>query len=132
VIPPGSFVCLPHDADYILGYVLWFDPERCDYHVCDADPEGDALSELIVPAGRIIPIATSSPARRSKATMFAVGTRVLALWPDDLGGWTSVFYAALVIAQPASSPGSYTLQFEGEVPYYADVPEKFVVPAPNP
>jgi hypothetical protein len=63
--------------------------------------------------------------------MHPVNTRVLALWPDESGAWTSVFYSASVKSQPPSSPGWYNLQFDGDVPYYADVPEKFIVLAPQ-
>jgi hypothetical protein len=131
VIPTRSFVCIQHDADYILGFVLWFDPEACEYHVCDADPMGDVLTELVVPAGGVIPLPVSCPARRSKATMHPVNARVLALWPDEpTGTWTSVFYPASVLTQPMSSPGWYHLQFDGDEPYFADIPEKYLVLAP--
>jgi hypothetical protein len=64
--------------------------------------------------------------------MFALNSLVLALWPtDEMGGWTSVFYRAIVIGQPTSSPGWYNLKFEGEVPSIVEVPEKYVVAAPT-
>lgn len=35
------------------------------------------------------------------------------------------------MTQPNNSPGFYNLQFDGEPPLFADVPEKFIVAAPS-
>lgn len=134
VAQTGSFVCVHHEGQYILGYILWHDEDSCNYHVCDPDPEGDVLVEFVVPASRITALPTSSPSERTEETMYKIGSKVLALWPDENGTWTSVFYRATVTSLPTGSPGWYTLQFEatGEdaAPYYADVPERYVVLAP--
>ena len=135
IIPRGSFACVPQDGGYILAYVLWFDPETNSYHVCDAEPQGDSVVEFVVPADQVLPLPTSSPARRSKATTHPVDAKVLALWPDENGTWTSVFYSAVVLTQPTTSPGWYHLQFEStdddSAPYFADVPERYIVLAPE-
>lgn len=135
IIPTGSFICVHHEGLYILAYILWYDEESCSYHVCDPDPEGDILVEFVVPASRVAALPTSSPSERTQDTMYPLDTRVLALWPDENGTWTSVFYHAIVTGLPTTSPGWYTLQFEATgddaAPYYADVPERYVVLAPS-
>ncbi|OHT01718.1 hypothetical protein TRFO_31326 [Tritrichomonas foetus] len=130
LIPKASFVCVQNGSDYILAIVLSFNPETFEYNVCDAAPEGEGVVELTIPASKVMPVPTTAPARRSKATTYQLNSRVLALWPDEVGGWTSVFYPATVMSQPTSSPGVYNLQFDGDPPLMADVPEKFIVAAP--
>ncbi|KAH0789045.1 SAGA-associated factor 29 [Histomonas meleagridis] len=132
LLSKGSFVCvLNSNNDYILGIIQSFNPETFQYLVYDADPEDNVIVEIYSLASKVIPLPTSSPARRSKATMYPIGARVLSLWHDEIVGWTSVFYTATVITQPTSSPGWYYLQFDGDPPVFADVPEKFVVQAPQ-
>lgn len=126
----GTFVCFPNNGDYILGLIQGFDPEEFKYIVCDAAPEDGTTYSFRIDVPLVMPLPTSSPARRSKASMYPINARVLALWPEDVGVWTSVFYAATVLTQPTSSPGFYSLQFDGDPSAFADVPEKFVVPAP--
>ena len=130
LLPRGSFVCFLNDCDYLLGIVQGFDPEEFKYIVCDADPEESKAYEFKVDVSNVMALPTSSPARRSKASMYPLNARVLALWPDEVGVWTSVFYAATVLTQPTTSPGFYNLKFDGDPNAFADVPEKFVVLAP--
>lgn len=132
LLQPGSFVCVQNqNSEYILAIILGFNPETFEYRVCDADPEADDVVLIIVEASKVMPLPTTVPARRSKATTYQIGARVLALWPEENNSWTSVFYNATVMQQPTNSPGSYTLQFDGDPPLLADVPEKFIVAAPN-
>jgi hypothetical protein len=135
VIPNGSYVCAKNtivdeddDAQYFLASVIGFDPEKCTYHVCDVDPELTTLTDIEVPAHLVIAMPTSVPARRTKASSYPPRTQVLALWQDDNGLWTTVFYRAVVTSCPATSPGSYGLRFEGD--YTAAVPERYVVKLP--
>ena len=130
LIQKGSFVCIQSNDDYILAIVLNFNPETFEYNVCDASPDGEEIQEITIPASKIMPLPTSAPARRSKATTYQLNARVLALWPDEVTGWTTVFYFATVMTQPTSSPGVYNLQFDGNPPLFVDVPEKFIVAAP--
>ena len=134
IIPTGTFACVPHDG-YILAYVIRFNPETNSYVVCDVEPEGNTVVELSIPAKQVLPLPTSSPARRTRATTHPVGSRVLALWPDENGSWTSAFYQAMVLEEPTTSPGLYLLQFDStgddSAPYFAEVPEKFIVLAPD-
>jgi hypothetical protein len=136
VIPDGSYVCARNmenddgdDDQYFLAYVVGFDAETSVYHVCDADPELTALTDIEVPAHLVIPMPTSVPARRTKLSSHAPRTTVLALWQDDNGMWTTVFYRATVVTCPTSSPGSYGLRFEGD--YMASTPERYVVRSPT-
>ncbi|KAK8852797.1 hypothetical protein M9Y10_017787 [Tritrichomonas musculus] len=131
LIQNGSFVCIQNQYEYILAIVLGFNPETFKYSVCDAAPEGDDVVEIEIDASKVMPLPTTVPARRSKATTYPVNARVLALWPDENNCWTSVFYLATVMTQPSTSPGLYNLQFDGEPPLFADVPEKFIVAAPS-
>ena len=105
LIPKGSFVCIQNQSDYILAIVLGFDPETFKYSVCDAAPEGDEVVSIEIEAFKVIPLPTTVPARRSKATTYQINSRVLALWPDENNSWTSVFYFATVMTQPNNSPG---------------------------
>jgi len=127
IIPPKSFVCAPHNDMFILAYVIGFDPETLSYHVCDVDPEDGISKSLTVKAADITPMPTSAPSRRTKSTNFPLRSRVFSLWPDDAGGWTSVFYPATVASIPTTSPGWYRLKFDGEPTVFGDVPEKFVI-----
>ena len=132
IIPNGYFVCVPNEDMYILAIVIGFDPSKGSYHVCDADPEATEVSEIIISADLVIPMPTSSPARRTKATTYAPKTRVYSLWPDEQGGWTTVFYPATVVQPPTTLPAWYLLSFDGDPPINASVPEKFVVPMNEP
>jgi hypothetical protein len=136
IIPNGSFVCARNpetsesdDAQYILAYVIGFDPEKFTYHVCDADPELTILADIEVPANLVVPMPISVPARRTKSSSHAVRTTVLALWQEDGGTWTTVFYRATVVSLPTTSPGCYGLRFEGD--YTAMTPERYVVRSPT-
>ena len=131
IIEPGSYACIKFEDNYILAFVMGYDPELMAYHCCDADPDqDDPIKEIIVPLTDIIPTPRSAPARRTKANTFSPKTRVLGLWPDD-NGFTSVFYPAIVKAQPNQSQAWYRLSFEGDVPQPAEVPEKFIVRFPE-
>lgn len=131
IIPSNTFVCVPNEELYILAYLLYYDPEINSYHVVDADLEATCVTEFIIHASLVVPLPTSSPARRTKQTNYPVDGRVLALWPLDYG-WTSAFYPATVLIAPNSSPGVYNLRFDGLTSdaetMDAEVPERFVIP----
>ena len=131
LIPPRSFACVPVEDMFILAYVVGFDPETLNYYVCDVDSDGDEGKLFTIPINKIVPMPTSSPFRRSKNTNFSMKSQVYALWPDESGTWTSVFYPAIVFSIPNSSPGWYKLKFDGEPNLFADVPEKFVISLPQ-
>ena len=132
IIPPKSYACIKlvegSEANYILAYVMGYDPEIMAYHCCDADPDQeDPIKEIIVPLTDIVPTPTSAPSKRSKANTFSTKTKVLGLWPEETG-FTSVFYPAVVRAPPQQSGGWYRLTFDT---YTVDVPEKFIVRFPE-
>lgn len=139
IIPNGSFVCainndIPEGEEgrYILAMVIGFDPENALYHVCDCDPEQAEIRQIWLRCDEVIPLSTSVPARRSKATSYPLKSKVLALWYEaESGGWTSVFYPAEVKTVPTTVPGNYQLVFEGDPPYIAFIPEAFVVMKPE-
>ena len=132
LIEPDSFVCVKNsDGDYILGIILDFDPETSSYLVCDADPEMTNVVTFSVYYKDVIPLPTSSPTRRNKQTTYGVKSRVLALWYDDVGGWTSVFYKATVMKTPQTQECYYYLKYDGTPPMNAYVQEKFIVYSPE-
>ncbi|EAX99038.1 hypothetical protein TVAG_433660 [Trichomonas vaginalis G3] len=130
IIKSDTYACIPLGEDYILAYVIGYDKDTKCYHCCDADPEGDEVNVIQVPFDQIIPVPTSCPSKRTVSTTHQSKSSVLALWLNDNQTWTSVFYPAKVAAAPSTSPGIYKLQFDGEQPLYAPVPEKFVIAMP--
>lgn len=131
IIPEKSYACTKSDDVYILVYVIGFDPEEMVYHCCDADPEPGDLKELIIPVNELIPMPTTAPARRTKATTFNQKARVLGLWPQtDGSGFTSVFYPATVKGAPSNSTDWYKLVFD-ETSNPVLVPEKLIVKLPE-
>jgi hypothetical protein len=113
---------------YFLAYVLGFDPEKFTYHLVDVDPEV-VPKDQETPAKFVIPMPTSVPARRTRATTIPCHSKVLALWPEE-GDWTTVLYEATVKKVPTSAPGLYDLAFP-EVTGLTKVPEEYIVRLPE-
>ena len=138
IITNGSFVCAVNKAvkegeegRYFLAYVFGFDPDNVTYHVCDADPVLEELADIELNFDELVPMPTSIPARRTKSTSYALREHVLSLWYEDgTVSWTTVFYPAVVISLPTTSPGFYGLRFEGDPCYEGTIPEQFVVRPP--
>ena len=133
ILPPHSYACVHKGEEYLLAFVIGFDPENVCYHCCDADPVGKEVKEMDVPISELIPMPTSVPSKHLKGTYHPVKTRVLAMWPMQGEGsqWTSVFYSASVAQVPITSPGTYKLKFDGQPPMYENVPEHMVVKHPQ-
>ncbi|KAH0791108.1 hypothetical protein GPJ56_004919 [Histomonas meleagridis] len=131
IIPSKTFACVQQEKEYILALILSYDPNKNTYLVCDADPELNEILTFTVPSNKVIPLPTSSPARRTKHTTYSLRTKVLALWLEEVGGWTSVFYKASVVSQPSTTDGYYVLKFDGNPPQNAVIPEKFIVYNPE-
>lgn len=132
LIKPDSFVCVKNnEGDYILAVVIDFDAESSSYLVCDADPEMVDIITFYVKFNDVIPLSTSSPSKRNKQTTYSLRSKVLALWYDEVGGWTSVFYKATVLKTPQAQDCNYYLKFDGNPPLNSYVQEKFIVYSPE-
>lgn len=131
ILKSDTYACIPLGDDFILAYIIGYDKETKCYHCCDADPENSEINVIQVPADHVHPVPTSCPSKRTVASTYQSKTKVLALWLNDNQTWTSVFYPAKVAYAPTSSSGTYKLQFDGEMPLFAPVPEKFIVAMPD-
>jgi hypothetical protein len=120
-LPLGAFVAVRLSQFWALCYVIAQDGDG--YLVCDAEshPGTGFHADLAV----IVPLPTSLPDKKTKATEFAAGARVLALWPED-GLWTSVFYEATVLKPPSDTGDGYKLKFDG-FGKPITIPQSFVI-----
>ena len=129
MLPIGSFVAATSPGgveEYILCYVQGYSDSK--YIIADV-MEADQSVNFQIDRSKVIPMPTSLPDRKTKATEYPPGTKVLSLWPVE-STWTSVFYVASVVKSPSETGRAYKLKFDGDNEKPTFVPEKYVILRP--
>lgn len=126
-IPVDSFVASKLDDEPVLCYVIG--QKEGKYLVVDADSQEPVIVEK--DRSECFPLPTSLPDRSTTQVEYPVGTKVLALYPDNENDWSSVFYPATVVQPPSKRSSGYGLKFEDDKFDQIDVPIQFITIDPS-